>query len=125
MEEDNGKKQDKIDELLQEVKQQTKQINELLQENKKQTRKLDKANNKIDDLKDILKSHKGRLTGEAVKDSKILMLYLNGNSNNEYYIKIVRSQPEYLKSKDKRYSNKKNIFSYLIYQKQSTKTKKY
>ena len=108
LQEDNGKKQDKIDEL-------SFKIDELIKENKKQTRKLDKANNKIDDLKDILKSHKGRLTGEAVKDSKVLMLYLNSNSYNEHYIKIVRSQPEYLRGKDKKiYEQEKYLFaSYL------------
>ena len=115
LEEDNGKKQDKIDELLKEVKHQSKRIDELLHENKKQTRKLNKTNNKIDDLKDILKSHKGRLTGEAVKDSKVLMLYLNNDSDNEHYIKIVRSQPEYLRGRDKKiFEQEKYLFlSYL------------
>ena len=122
LEEDNEKKQDKIDELLKETKQQrkemreqTRKIDELLHENKKQTRKLDKANNKIDDLKDILKSHKGRLTGEAVKDSKVLMLYLCNSSDNEHHIKIVRSQPEYLRGRDKKiFEQEKYLFlSYL------------
>lgn len=128
---DNKSKQDKIDELLKKVDKlhednvkQSEQIDNLLKENKKQTKMLHKQDNKIDDLTDILKGNEGRLSGKEVKDSKVLMMYIepeyegfNKNVKDTYIIpiRISRIQPASMKKPVKQiYENKQYIFiSYL------------
>ena len=133
---DNKDKQDKIDELLLEVKNIRKQNDKLLSDNKEQFKHINEQNTKIDelmkenkkqtdklnrltdinlDLKDHLIGNKGRLTGEGVKDSKLLMMYLTKDKNNNTFIKIIRSQIDNLKGTNKRiYNDKGYLFlSYL------------
>ena len=135
---DNSDKQDKIDDLIKQVSQlhedneklhndnikQSKQIDSLLKENKKQTKILHKQDNKIDDLTDMLKGNEGRLSGKEVKDSKVLMMYLepeyegfNKNVKDSYIIpiRISRIQPTSMKNPVKQiYESKQYIFiSYL------------
>ena len=86
-----------------------------MKENKKQTDKLNRLTDINLDLKDHLIGNKGRLTGEGVKDSKLLMMYLTKDKNNNTFIKIIRSQIDNLKGTNKRiYNNKDYLFlSYL------------
>ena len=97
------------------IDEQNKKIDELMNENKKQTDKLNKLTDINLDLKDHLIGNKGRLTGEGVKDSKLLMMYLAKDKNNNTFIKIIRSQIDNLKGTNKRiYNNKGYLFlSYL------------
>ena len=82
---------------------------------KKQSKKIDYLVGINEDLKTCLIGNNGRLTGEAVKNSKILMMYLTKDEDNELYIKIVRSQLESLKGVAKQiYTDKEYLFmSYL------------
>lgn len=109
-------KDDKIDEL-------TRKIDEIIEQNKKQYKKLDKQDYKITSLKQDVKilkgdvktlnktidSHKGRLTGQSVKNSHIILFCFDPekellNKSNKYNdltykgdINIRRTQPIYLK----------------------------
>ena len=104
----NREKDNKIDEL-------NRKVDELLKENKKQTKKLNHLIDTNDDLKDKLIGNNGRLTGEEVRDSKVLMIYLTKDDDNEFYIKIIRSQPSSLRGLSKEiYNSKRYLFvSYL------------
>ena len=112
---DNKEQFKYIDEQNKKLDEQTKQIDELMKENKKQTDKLNRLTDINLDLKDHLVGNKGRLTGEGVKDSKLLMMYLVKDKNNNTFIKIIRSQIDNLKGTNKRiYNDKGYLFlSYL------------
>ena len=95
-------KDDKIDEL-------NRKIDQLLKENKKQTRKLNHLIDVNDDMRDQICNVKGRLSGEEVKNSKILMMYPITNEYDDTYIKIVRAQPDSLRGEARRmYRNQKS-----------------
>ena len=102
-------KDDKIDQLLNEIREVREQNDKLLKENKKQTKKLNHLIDVNDDMKDQLCNVKGRLSGEEVKDSKILMMYPITDEYDDTYIKIVRAQPDNLRGDARRkYQNQKS-----------------
>ena len=83
------------------IEQLFKQLDEIKRINRKQTKKLNHLVDINEDIRSKVVGIKGRLTGQEVKDSKVLMMYTVKDEHNDMFIKIVRAQPTSLRGVSK------------------------